>query len=99
MEKKRGTLERVKYQSEDGSHTISIFRDDDGEEFVAFGPISMINIGESVELLGENVVHPVHGKQFKVKNFTFVDPESLELIKKYLASGLIKGVGTVTARR
>jgi len=43
--------------------------------------------------------HPKHGKQFKVERCEQVLPATIEGLKKYLGSGLIKGVGPVTAGR
>ena len=41
----------------------------------------------------------VHGRQFKAENITCVAPKSIVGIERYLASGLIKGIGKVLARR
>jgi exodeoxyribonuclease V alpha subunit len=43
--------------------------------------------------------HPQHGKQFKAERCEQVLPATIEGIRKYLGSGLIKGVGPVTAGR
>jgi ATP-dependent exoDNAse (exonuclease V) alpha subunit len=59
----------------------------------------MVNPGEPVEFYGDFEVHPRFGRRFKVTDFRFVDPTSLDMIRKYLASGFIKEVGPVTADR
>ncbi len=58
-----------------------------------------VNIGESVELTGRWTVHPDHGKQFTVEQMRTVLPATVAGMEKYLGSGLIRGVGPVTAKR
>ncbi len=96
MEKITCILERIKYQSEYGSFSVCVF-DNEEELIIGVGAISMINPGESVELFGQFSIHPKFGKRFMVKNFNFIDPSSLEMIKKFLSSGFVKGIGPVTA--
>ena len=43
--------------------------------------------------------HPDYGKQFKIQTFEKIMPETLEALEKYLAGGIIKGVGPATAKR
>lgn len=49
--------------------------------------------GESILAEGEWVTDKVHGRQFKASKITCVAPKTLKGIEKYLASGLVKGVG------
>ena len=95
-----GALERILFQNDDGGFTVALVRPDGGGEAVtACGPIGMVNPGEPVEFHGDWEVHPRFGRRFRVTDFRFVDPTSLDLIRKYLASGFIKEVGPVTADR
>jgi exodeoxyribonuclease V alpha subunit len=55
--------------------------------------------GESVRLQGEWTNHPRHGRQFRAEIVTQARPATVEAIERYLGSGLIKGVGPVTAKR
>ena len=48
---------------------------------------------------GEWTTHPEYGRQFKVESYESVVPATVRGIEKYLGSGLIKGIGPVTAKR
>jgi exodeoxyribonuclease V alpha subunit len=58
-----------------------------------------INVGESVELGGEWGMHAQYGRQFKVESVRTILPATIQGMRKYLGSGLIKGIGPVTAER
>ena len=55
--------------------------------------------GEEVELEGEFVTHPSFGPQFKVGSFTCRLPQDTAAVLRYLASGVLPGIGPITARR
>ena len=63
------------------------------------GVLAAIQPGESVRLDGVWTTHPQYGRQFKFTRYTLVYPATVEGIRKYLGSGLIKGIGPVTAER
>jgi exodeoxyribonuclease V alpha subunit len=54
--------------------------------------------GESVELRGEWTAHHSYGQQFRADSFTREAPEGAEAIFRYLASGVIRGIGPGRAR-
>ena len=58
-----------------------------------------ISIGETLEITGEWTRHPDYGTQFKVESYQSIVPANLNGIERYLASGMIKGVGPVMAKR
>ncbi|MEZ4617703.1 MAG: helix-hairpin-helix domain-containing protein [Caldilineaceae bacterium] len=58
-----------------------------------------VNVGESVELTGHWTIHADYGKQFAVEQMRAILPATVAGIEKYLGSGLIRGVGPVTAKR
>ena len=58
-----------------------------------------VQVGEHVRLEGEWTIHGQYGRQFKVERYASVLPATAAGIEKYLGSGLIKGVGPVTAKR
>lgn len=55
--------------------------------------------GESLLLQGQWQVHNRYGKQFSVDRWERLLPATEEGLKRYLSSGLIKGIGPVTAAR
>ena len=63
------------------------------------GAMAAIQPGESVRLDGVWSTHPQYGRQFKFTRYTLVYPATVEGVRKYLGSGLIKGIGPVTAKR
>jgi exodeoxyribonuclease V alpha subunit len=63
------------------------------------GSFANIQPGQTLQLTGFWRDHPQFGPQFQVVNYRETKPATLTGIEKYLGSGLIKGVGPVTARR
>lgn len=98
MEKISGTVEEIIYNNENNGYTVGIIETSD--DVVTFtGLFSSITLGEHVKVEGDWMDHPRYGKQFQVKSYEIIMPDSIEGIKKYLASGLIKGVGDATASK
>ena len=65
----------------------------------AVGPLATVQEGERLRLKGRYEIHPKYGEQFKVVWWYAVLPTTMAGIEKYLASGLIKGIGEEMARR
>lgn len=63
------------------------------------GNFGIIQPGEEVRVYGAWACHPNFGMQFQAMKFTVLKPATLKGIEKYLGSGMIKGIGPVTARR
>ena len=96
----KGSIERVTYHNPENGYTIARLAVEGERDLVTIvGAIASIQEGESVEVEGEWANHPKYGKQFKVENYKQVYTSTLEGIQKYLGSGLIKGVGAVSAKR
>ena len=70
-----------------------------GEETTVVGTCPSAWVGEEIRATGRWVRDPAHGLQFKADSITCVAPSSAEGIKRYLASGIIRGVGPKTAGR
>ena len=94
----KGQISEIIYQNEINSYTIAEFETDE-ELTVVVGYLPFINKGDSLKLLGNFVNHPDYGRQFKIQTFEIIMPETLEALEKYLAGGIIKGVGPATAKR
>ena len=95
-----GTLERITFQNEENGYTVArlVPRGKD-YEVTLVGTLSGATPGASLRLQGMWTNHPQYGRQFEVINFTVLLPATVEGIRKYLGSGLIKGIGPVTAGR
>ncbi len=95
-----GTLERLTYQNEENGYTVArLIPKGKSYEVTVVGTLAGVNVGESVRLRGFWTTHPKYGRQFEVRTYTVQLPATVEGIRKYLGSGLIKGVGPVTAGR
>ncbi|MDH7487267.1 MAG: ATP-dependent RecD-like DNA helicase [Anaerolineae bacterium] len=100
MQTLKGIIERITFHSEEDGYTVAQLTPE-GKEYTVpvVGNMLGINVGESVELSGEWTTHPQYGRQFRVESFRTVLPATIAGIRKYLGSGLIKGIGPVTAQR
>ena len=93
----KGYVEHIVYQSESGYtvfHMIS-----DGDEITCVGTLKGLTVGETIEAEGEGITHPVYGAQFKINTYKVIPPEDVESIRRYLASGAVKGIGAALADR
>lgn len=94
----KGQICEIIYQNEVNSYTIAEFETDE-ELTTIVGYLPFINKGDSLKLVGNFVNHPEYGRQFKIQTFEKTMPETLEALERYLAGGIIKGVGPATAKR
>lgn len=95
-----GEIESISYRNEENGWSVLRVRVDDHDKLVTVvGQFVSVRATEHFRMEGDWVEHRVHGKQFKCKLATPVQPTSKEGIIKYLSSGLIKGIGKITATR
>ncbi|MFP1627041.1 ATP-dependent RecD-like DNA helicase [Streptomyces sp. 5K101] len=96
-----GVLERITYANEENGYTVA--RVDTGrgggELLTVVGSLLGAQVGESLRMEGRWGSHPQYGKQFTVENYTTVLPATVQGIRRYLGSGLIKGIGPRIAER
>ena len=96
----RGVIERITYHNEENGYTVAQLTPDGASYTVpVIGAMLGINVGESVLLTGTWSSHPQYGRQFKAEQVRTVLPATIAGLEKYLGSGLIKGIGPVTAKR
>jgi len=100
-----GTVRSVVYHNDENGYTVlhvevpSEFELAHNPEITVVGKTQAVWEGEDVKAIGQWVVDKVHGRQFKATALSCVAPRSLKGIERYLASGLIKGIGPVLAAR
>jgi exodeoxyribonuclease V alpha subunit len=104
-----GVLERVTFANPETGYTIARIAPDRGtgrgpvsantELVTAVGPLLGAQIGESLRLRGRWTSHVKYGRQFEVHSYTTVLPATEQGIRRYLGSGMIKGIGPVMAER
>lgn len=91
-----GIIEEIIFRNPDNNYTV-VLVNNSGELVTAVGKFPLINEGENVELSGDFVAHSKYGEQFAVTEVKLKPPTSRQGIIRYLSSGLIKGVGLITA--
>jgi exodeoxyribonuclease V alpha subunit len=95
-----GLLEKISYHNEENDFMVAKLRERDKRELTTIvGNLSGINPGESLKLTGNWVHNKKFGEQFQVEMFEVTVPATLLGIQKYLASGLIKGIGPIMSER
>lgn len=99
MDTLTGVVERITYHNEENGYTVARLQAERGGLVTIVGTMLGINVGESVRLRGAWTSHAKYGRQFKVEDFKTVLPATVAGIERYLGSGLIKGIGPVTAKR
>jgi len=95
-----GLVERITYYNAENGYTVLRLSARGHADLVSVvGNLPEVTPGESLRLQGQWINNAQYGKQFKAERCEQVLPATIEGIKKYLGSGLIKGVGPVTAQR
>ncbi len=92
-----GEIHDIIFRNEENGYTVAIVLRGK-EKIVTVGKFLSAKIGENVRLEGNFVMNKKYGEQFSVDYAEIVEPTSVEGIEKYLSSGLIPGVGAVTAK-
>ncbi len=96
----QGVVERVTYYAEDSGYTVARFSVAGRRDLVTIvGRFPDISAGQTLRLRGFWREHPRFGEQFSVLQAQVTKPATLTGLEKYLGSGLIRGIGPVTAKR
>jgi exodeoxyribonuclease V alpha subunit len=95
-----GLVERVTYHNaENGFCVLRIRARGRRDQATVIGHAAVVSAGEWITASGEWVNDRTHGQQFKARFLRTSAPTSIEGIEKYLASGMIRGIGPVYARK
>ncbi len=104
-----GVIERITYFNPENGYSVLRFKPQgDLEELrglsregliTVIGNFPEISPGQSLRLQGDYETHPKHGVQFRAEKFEEILPATLEGIRRYLGSGLIRGIGPQLASR
>ncbi len=96
----RGCIDLITYYNHESGYLIArLVPEGKRERITVVGTVAALKEGETIEVEGAWVNHSKYGRQFKIETYRQVHPSTLEGIQKYLGSGLIKGIGPVSARR
>lgn len=94
-----GTIERTIFASPENGFSVLVLVTKNKQSTIITGSLAHIQPGEQVTLQGTWKMHPKFGKQFEVTQCSTSAPTSLNGLKKYLGSGMIKGIGPVYAEK
>ena len=95
-----GIIERLTFQNEENGYTVARLKPTGkAQEIIITGSLPGLTPGEVLSSRGRWVSHPKFGRQFEVHSYSVELPATITGIQKYLGSGLISGVGPVTAER
>src|SRR5262245_33550475 len=106
----RGVVERITYQNAENGYTVARLAPEragpeadaarrDARLVTVVGTLADLTPGEAIIASGWWRNDPKHGWQFMASDYRTTLPATLQGIRKYLGSGLVKGVGPVNAGR
>lgn len=98
MLKIEGVVESIIYENPENGYTVCDISAG-GQLITLTGYMPDLTEGEGITVHGEWVTHIEYGDQFKVDYYERRMPSTEEEIEKYLASGLLPGIGKATARK
>lgn len=98
MECLNGIVESIVFKSDDTGYVVSKVRIDK-DCINAVGIVPFLKEGQHVKLKGQWVLHKQFGRQFNIEEYEEVLPDSIDGIKKYLSTGIIHGIGPITAKK
>jgi exodeoxyribonuclease V alpha subunit len=96
----QGLVERITFASEEDGYSVIRVRSPGYRELVtAVGNFVSLCPGETLLMEGTWCTHARFGRQFRVDRYETAAPSTLTGIRKYLGSGLIRGIGPKMADR
>lgn len=100
MEKLQCVIERITYHNEENGYSVvKVSANGYSDIVAAVGIMPEVHVGSIFNLYGSWKIHPKFGQQFSFERCEETLPATVNGIMKYLGSGLIKGVGSVYAKR
>ncbi len=95
-----GYVDAIVYCNPENGFTVARLKEPKKKELsIIVGSLAGLQDGENVACKGVWKLHPSHGRQFEVAEYTVESPSDLIGIQKYLESGLVKGIGPVYAKK
>ncbi|MCH7824805.1 MAG: ATP-dependent RecD-like DNA helicase [Acidobacteria bacterium] len=92
-------MERIVYEQDGGSWAVIRLRLDDGGTATAVGNLAPVFEGERLQIDGGWVDDARFGRQFRADKSVSVRPADATAIERYLASGVVPGIGPAIAAR
>jgi exodeoxyribonuclease V alpha subunit len=95
-----GTVDRIVFSGSGGEFTVARLGLGGGAEPITIvGSLLGIPVGARLRVTGHRETNPRFGTQFRVTGYTEIAPATIEGIRRYLGSGLVKGIGPEFAAR
>ncbi|MDR1920320.1 MAG: ATP-dependent RecD-like DNA helicase [Candidatus Adiutrix sp.] len=95
-----GRIERITFVNDENGYTVLTVKAAGRKNLItAAGRLPDPVVGQFIEMEGAFANHPRFGPRFEIRKARLAPPTTLPSLKKYLASGLIKGLGPVLAGR
>jgi len=94
-----GIIERCVFHNKENGFTVFILKINARETVTVCGHLSQVTVGEQISARGSWTTHPKFGKQFQAQECVVQVPTTILGLKKYLGSGLIKGIGPIYAQK
>ncbi|MDE6724837.1 MAG: ATP-dependent RecD-like DNA helicase, partial [Ruminiclostridium sp.] len=98
LEKLNGSVDEIVFSNMDTGYVVFDL-DCSGQIVTVVGELGNISEGERLELTGGYVYNAKYGRQFKAVTCVRTLPTTPAEIRKYLGSGIIKGVGPALAKK
>ncbi|MCR5798597.1 MAG: ATP-dependent RecD-like DNA helicase [Lachnospiraceae bacterium] len=98
MEELTGVIDHFLFRNESNGYGVMELTTED-DDVICVGTIVGIEPGEMVAVTGDYVIHQQYGPQLKIDTIRVIPPTGVIGIERYLASGIIKGVGPKIAKR
>lgn len=100
FERLAGTVERVTFHNEENGFSVLKVRVRGRKDPVAVvGHVPSVAAGEKIDAEGQWMTDKVHGLQFRADRIETREPTGKDAVVRFLASGLISGVGPAMAER
>jgi exodeoxyribonuclease V alpha subunit len=94
-----GTVDRIVYSGGDGEFTVARLQLEQGGVVTVVGGLAGVPAGAALRVSGRFETSARFGEQFRISRYTEVAPQTLDGLRRYLGSGLVKGIGPEFAAR
>lgn len=93
-----GTIEEIIFRNDSNNYTV-LAVNSNNKIVTVVGKFPQVSTGLGLDMEGEMVTNNKYGEQFSAKEITILQPTNSLSIEKYLSSGIIRGIGPVTAKK